>query len=149
MSADRVHRMIPKPLDGEPLRYGRLSLSMPPLSVNNLFANKGRGRFATKLYMDWQTRALIELRRQGGWHVPGPVCVRLQFTRKQTKADLDNLAKPVLDILVKAGRIADDRNVKELRMLFSDGVSGTQIDIWEHQLCMEHAPPKSLVWRAA
>ncbi len=140
-----AHRMVYEPLDGPQVRFGALVLDMPPLSVNNLFANgkKGKGRFATDLYKAWQTRALIQLRRQPPWHVPGTVRIRLQFTREQTKADLDNLAKPVLDVLVKAGRISDDRNVRELRLLFSDKVTGTQIDIWEGALCIGDEPKKA------
>lgn len=137
-----AHRVVDLPLDGEALRFGALALSLPPLSVNNLFGNKGRGRFATQLYRDWQARAFLELRRQGSWHVPGKVRISLKFSRKQTRADLDNLAKPVLDVLVKAGRIADDRNVQELRMAFADGVNGTRIDIWECQLKLDSEPPK-------
>lgn len=125
-----AHRVIPTAMDGERVRFGALVLDLPPLSVNNLFANGHKGRFSTRLYKAWQVRALIHLRKQASWHVPGTVRIRLQFTRQQTRADLDNLAKPVLDVLVKAGRISDDRNVRELRLLFSDKVTGTRIDIW-------------------
>lgn len=132
--------MILTPKDGEPVRYGCLHIDLPPLSVNNLFANGKKGRFATTFYKDWQTRALTQLRRQGGWHVAGRVRIKLQFSRTETSADLDNLAKPVLDILVKAGRIDDDRNVCELRMIFKDSVSGTQVEIWRNDMQIDSAP---------
>lgn len=138
-----AHRVMPAVLDGPRVRFGALVLDMPPLSVNNLFATGENGRrFAVKAYKAWQARALLQLRKQASWHISGTVRIRLQFTREQTKADLDNLAKPVLDVLVKAGRISDDRNVRELRLLFSDKATGTQIDIWEGCLCMENDPPK-------
>jgi Holliday junction resolvase RusA-like endonuclease len=136
------HRVVLTALDGAAVRYGSLYLSMPPLSVNNLFANGGNGRFATSLYRQWQAQALLQLRRQAAWHVPGRVRIRLQFTRAQTGADLDNLAKPVLDALVKAGRMDDDRNVVELRLSFSDRASGTQIEIWSNAQSIDGGLPR-------
>jgi Holliday junction resolvase RusA-like endonuclease len=138
-----AHRMIATPFDGGAVRYGCLALALPPLSVNNLFANGaggGKGRFATKLYKEWQARALLQLRQQTSWHVPGPCRIKLRFSRQQTRADLDNLAKPVLDILVKAGRISDDRNVRELLLKFSDKANGCLIDIWEAACPIDSAP---------
>jgi Holliday junction resolvase RusA-like endonuclease len=141
-NAQSAHRPVLTPLDGEAVRYGCLSLAMPPLSVNNLFANGGKGRFATNLYRQWQAQAMLQIRRQAPWHVPGRVRVRLKFTRAQTGADLDNLAKPVLDVLVKAGRMDDDRNVVELRMAFNDHATGTQIEIWTSAHTIDASLPK-------
>jgi Holliday junction resolvase RusA-like endonuclease len=136
------HRVVLTPLDGPAVRYGSLFLSMPPLSVNNLFANGDKTRFATKLYKQWQTQALLQLRRQAPWHVPGRVRIRLKFTREQTGADLDNLAKPTLDVLVKAGRMSDDRNVVELRLQFSERATGTQIEIWSNAHTIDASVPR-------
>lgn len=128
----RVHRVIAKPLDGEPVFCGALFLTMPPPSLNNLFVNarKGRGgRFKSATYKAWQARAFIQLRRQGEWHVPGKVRIRIILNRKETRADLDNVIKPTLDLLMAAGRISDDSNVVEVCAAFESSATGTRIEI--------------------
>lgn len=129
MAKTRAHRMIPTPLDGEPVEFGALELTMPPPSLNNLFVNGRKGRFKSPEYKEWQTRACLQIRRQSGWHVPGSVDIRLVFSRAQTRADLDNLIKPTLDLLMAAGRISDDRNVMSISAAFDSGKTGTRIEI--------------------
>lgn len=121
--------MIPTPLDGDPVEFGALTLPMPPPSLNNIFVNGKKGRFKSAEYRAWQTRAVLHLRKQGGWHVPGPIKVRLAFNRAQTRSDLDNILKPVLDLLMAAGRISDDRNVRKIEAEFSSNLVGTLIEI--------------------
>lgn len=122
--------MIPTPLDGDPVECGALWLCTVPPSLNNIFFNvKRKGRIKTPLYTAWLVKCHDELRKQSGWHVPGKTRIRMTYSRAQTKADLDNLQKPVLDLLVQAGRIADDRNVVEIRASFGP-VKGTLIEIW-------------------
>ena len=129
MVKSRTHRVLTVPLDGEAVRWGALELTMPPPSLNNLFVNGKRGRFKSPDYKSWQARAFVQLRRQGSWHVPGAVEIRLAFNRSQTRADLDNLIKPTLDLLMAAGRISDDRNVKVISAAFVSSVNGTRIEI--------------------
>ena len=116
-------------LDGQSADMGALSLSTVPPSLNNLFVNGKRGRFKSPEYKTWQAKATIELWQQHGWHVAGPIRVRLTFNRARTRADLDNLQKPILDVLMAAGRISDDQNVVELHSCFG-AVPGTHIEIW-------------------
>lgn len=127
----RAHRVILKPLDGEPVEFGALFLNTVPPSLNNMFVNGKKGRFKSPEYKAWQARACSQLRRQDGWHVPGPIRVRLVFARTQTKADCDNLIKPTLDLLMAAGRISDDSNVVEVRAAFEGAAVGTRIEIWK------------------
>lgn len=132
----RVHRVIAKPLDGEPVPFGALTLSMVPPSLNNLFVNvkrKGRGKSGGRIkspnYRLWQVQACLQLRRQPPWHVAGPIEIRLSFNSNETRSDLDNLLKASLDILMAAGRISDDRNVRKIEAAFVEGVTGTRIEI--------------------
>ncbi len=125
----KVHRMIPTPLDGDAVEFGALSLPFTPPSLNNIFVNGKKGRFKSAEYRVWQTRACLHLRKQNGWHVPGAIKVRLTFNENQTRADLDNIIKPVLDLLMAAGRISDDRNVRKIEAEFSHGITGTLIEI--------------------
>lgn len=121
--------MIPTPLDGEAVAFGALSLPMIPPSANNLFVNGKKGRFKSAEYKEWQLRACLHLRKQSGWHVPGPINVRLTFNERQTRCDLDNIIKPTLDLLMAAGRISDDRNVRKIEAEYSSGIVGTLIEI--------------------
>jgi Holliday junction resolvase RusA-like endonuclease len=123
------HRMIPRPLDGEAVKAGALALTNVPPSLNNIFFNLKKGRAKTPAYTAWLTLAHRDLRPQVGWHVPGAINVRLTFRRGETRADLDNLIKPCLDLLVAAGRIADDRNVCAVQAEFSDNLTGVRIEI--------------------
>lgn len=126
----RAHRMIVDALDGAPRDEGELYLSMPPPSLNNAFVNAGRmGRIKSAAYTAWRTKAHLELRQQGPWHVPGPVYVRIWVNRKETRADLDNIIKPTLDLLVSAGRMEDDRNVVSICATFDPAITGTRIEI--------------------
>jgi len=124
-----AHRAILTPLDGDAVEFGALSLPFTPPSLNNLFVNGKKGRFKSPEYRTWQTRACLALRKQSGWHVAGPINVRLTFNRRQTRADLDNMIKPTLDLLMAAGRISDDRNVRRLEAEFSSSIVGTLIEI--------------------
>lgn len=124
-----AHRVIPKPLDGEAVEFGALSLPFAPPSLNNIFVNGRKGRFKSADYKAWQTRACLHLRRQSGWHVPGAIRIRVAFNERDTRADLDNLIKPILDLLMAAGRISDDRNVRKLEAEFTTGIKGTRIEI--------------------
>lgn len=129
MNAVRTHRVIPQPLDGDPVECGALSLPVAPPSLNNLFVNGKKGRFKSPEYKTWQIKSLLHLRKHGAWHVPGAVEIKLTFCRGQTQADLDNLIKPTLDLLMAAGRIADDRNVTAISAAFVKGATGTRIEI--------------------
>lgn len=126
---DDAHRVIMTPLDGDAVPFGALELCGAPPSLNNLFLNVKKGRIKSPEYASWQVRAVLQLRKQAAWHVPGKIRVRLSFGRRDTRADLDNLIKPVLDLLMAAGRIADDRNVVEIAAAFETGVTGTRIEI--------------------
>ncbi|MGQ3299666.1 RusA family crossover junction endodeoxyribonuclease [Reyranella sp.] len=127
-----AHRVISTPLDGAAVRDGRLTLSSPPPSLNNAFVNGKRGRFKSATYKAWLSLAHGDLRNHPSWHVPGTIRVRIVYSRAETGADLDNLIKPVLDLLVAAGRISDDRNVAKIEAGFDPAIQGVLVlvDRW-------------------
>lgn len=127
------YRPILTPLDGQATEHGYLYLTSPPPSLNHLFATVGKMRVKSPTYRGWLTTASLQIRRQNSWHIPGKTRVFLTFNRKQTGADLDNLIKPILDLLVNCGRIEDDKNVVEVRALFSDTSLGTEINLASEQ----------------
>lgn len=96
-------------------RPGSFTVILPlPPSTNNLFGNGKRGRYRTDRYDAWITKAGLTLNTQGVQAIAAPrygVSIGLPL---KCRADIDNTAKPILDLLVKHRLIADDRNVTEL-----------------------------------
>lgn len=107
-----------------------VTITMPsPPSVNNLFKNAGRkGRVPTPAYEDWKRHAGWQVKSQQPEKVHGPVMVTIVHGRR--RADLDNLNKAPLDLLVSLGLLDDDgpRIVQELRCSFGD-VDGCRVTI--------------------
>lgn len=92
-----------------------LILPLPP-STNGLFVNAGkRGRVTSKPYRAWKTEAGFMLKVEPKWRVGGPVRLSIDLPTS-ARADLDNLCKAPIDLLVAHGRIDDDRNVAELHV---------------------------------
>lgn len=103
-----------------------IDLPTPP-SVNAMFANVPRvGRVKTAAYKRWITDAGWFVNAAGPFHTL-TVAVRcvIEITRtNKRRRDLDNCAKPVLDLLVKMGVIADDSLVDEIIMRWRYGDTG-------------------------
>lgn len=96
-----------------------LDLPMPP-SVNNLFVNITRGRTKSSRYRAWITEAgwmLVQQRNLKGRHklMKGEIAVTVRALRQhRRKRDLDNILKPILDLLVSTGTIKDDSLVASI-----------------------------------
>lgn len=127
------------PLSGSRTSFGVLSLRSPPVSVNLLYSASERTgeRMKTEIYEAWLNLASAELTRQPPWHVSGKFRVRLQFNQSKTRADLDNLIKPVLDLLQNTLRISSDRHAVEVRAQWSTITGGTKIELWNSSLLMD------------
>lgn len=93
-----------------------LELGAPP-SANVLYVARGRGRCKSSVYQRWiraSRAAVVEARGVGLWSCgEGPYAVEL-LARIDRRRDLDNIAKPVLDLLVVTGCVPDDRWCDEL-----------------------------------
>lgn len=88
-----------------------VSFSMPtPPSVNSIFRNvKGKGRVKTSVYDDFVRMGMAAIRRQCVGSVAGPVIAVFGVERMSLSADIDNRLKAMIDTIVKAGVIGDDR----------------------------------------
>lgn len=108
-----------------------LTVPYPP-SVNSLW-RAGRGRvYRSKKYVDWQDLCFLELSKQ---ECPKtftvPVSVELSVGRPDNrKRDLDNLIKPVFDILQKAEILEDDSLVHRILSFWSTDHQNIQIEIF-------------------
>ena len=98
----------------------RLLLPVPP-STNNLFVNKRTGgRARAAVYKAWLNAAgwEIKLQRPPALHEPLRTCLRVLIEAPVGQnRDIDNVIKPVLDVLVKMGVIADDSLIDDLRIV--------------------------------
>lgn len=93
----------------------KLHLPIPP-STNNLFIQRGRHRVKGPKYRAWQEQAQLELLPQNTKPIAGPVAIDIAIP-ENNRRDIDNYAKPLLDLLVKAGLIEND-NGRILRALY-------------------------------
>jgi Holliday junction resolvase RusA-like endonuclease len=93
-----------------------ISLPMPP-SVNAAYATRkgpGRGRVATAALRNWKAAASVDVQRAISADAERPVfrgCVEIVVrlpVPPRGEPDADNRIKPVQDMLVAAGVIADD-----------------------------------------
>lgn len=95
-------------------------IPLPP-TANSLFANApGKGRVRTTKYRSWATAAGWMIKTQCVGPVPGSRwCVSIEAPIGHTR-DLDNVAKPTLDLLVAMHLIGDDRYVDQITLLRVD-----------------------------
>jgi crossover junction endodeoxyribonuclease RusA len=97
-----------------------ITLPFPP-STNNLFKNIGKGRARTAAYNAWINEALWMVKAQRPASVTGRFTFEMLVQRPDKRArDIDNLTKPVLDLLKKAGVIRDDSDAKRIVLEWSD-----------------------------
>ena len=103
-----------------------ISFTMPvPPSVNGIFRNaRGRGRVKTKDYIDWRAYAATSIRLQRVGRVRGHVVVVFGVERASLTADIDNRVKAMLDAMVDAGVIDDDRFVTALAVAWLPAANG-------------------------
>ena len=106
-----------------------LRLPMPP-SVNACWANvEGAGRVRSTAYRRWSKLAVQEVQAQRVGRVAGKFCVVITAKRTKRKRDIDNIIKPILDLL--AGLVtADDSECERVSAGWTDeGEDGVNISI--------------------
>lgn len=85
-------------------------LETPPPSLNMAFPTGKNGRrYKSKAYADWCDNAGWLLKSQGIQKVDGPYGLEITFGRHLSRADIDNLIKPISDTLNKVGATDDDK----------------------------------------
>ena len=107
-------------------------IRLPPVvSANAMYRSIARGRvIKSKPYRAWIEEAGKVLQAQRPEPVPGRVEVGLEVPR--AAGDIDNRAKPILDLLEAHGIIDNDRNVECLAIKWADGVD--HVLVWVRPL---------------
>lgn len=109
----------------------RYRIGTAPPSLNNASVNvRGRGRVKVKRSVKWAEAAGWELIEQGRCKIDGPFGFAMRVNPAATKADLDNLVKPVVDLLVQMFFVDDDRNLATLEAAWDRSVDCVEIEIW-------------------
>lgn len=102
------------------------SFTMPtPPSANHLFRNvKGVGRVKASHYTDFIRMGVSAIRRQNVQPIAGRVIVVIGVERMSDRADIDNRLKAMLDAIVAAKIIEDDRFVTALAIAWLPKANG-------------------------
>ncbi|MBB4004451.1 RusA family crossover junction endodeoxyribonuclease [Aurantimonas endophytica] len=96
-----------------------------PPSANALFRNvKGVGRVKAKRYDDFVRMAVTAIRGQGIRPIAGNVVAIFGVERMSDRADIDNRIKAMLDAIVEAKTIEDDRFVTALAISWLPSANG-------------------------
>lgn len=106
-----------------PLAVSPLSLLIPtPPSIDRAFGNqagRGKGRYPTVAYKNWQASALWRIAQQSPTRFDGPCVVLASVGRTSLSADIDNRAKLLLDVLTVAGVYPDDSMATAIALVWS------------------------------
>ena len=107
-----------------------LELPFPPSLNGNWRSERGSVHRSTA-YKAWIKDAGWELKRQKPGKISGKFIVRMLFGRPdKRKRDLDNLAKPVLDLLKSCKVIEDDSLTDTIIMRWIDGPGKVMVYLW-------------------
>jgi len=93
----------------------RLTMVTKPFSLNKSTQNVGNHRSCTKGYRLWKRELGAEISAQlipNLKVVAGKYQIIIEVGRKATKADIDNLIKPIVDVMVNLKVTPDDRNME-------------------------------------
>ena len=114
--------------DAQRVTAATLAIPLPP-SLNNIFVNLPRGgRAKSPEYKAWRQLATLQINTQHPGRIVGDVRIEITCERPNKASDLDNRIKPVLDAIVTARVIEDDRKVVELTAKWGD-VRGVLVNV--------------------
>lgn len=97
------------------------ALTQAPPSLNNAFSNVGGvGRVKSKPYKAWLTAAGWEIKGQGLRQFQGDYALDIEIGRNTSRADIDNLIKPISDLLVSMKVTDDDSAMQRVSIARTD-----------------------------
>lgn len=106
-----------------------LDLPYPP-SANRLWGIAQGRMIKTAEYAAWLTEAGYHVATQKPGRIRGPYAMRITAGRPDNrKRDLDNLAKPIGDLLQASRVIENDCDCQRLSMEWVSGLSGVRVSL--------------------
>ena len=107
-----------------------VDLPFPP-SANRLWRHAGIGKaYKSAEYKAWLTEAGYKARQQAKGHVAGCYALRvIAGPPDRRKRDLDNLLKPISDLIEGLGLIEGDHLCQRIEAEWSSTVSGVRVFI--------------------
>ena len=116
---------------GKSVAFIRITISEMPPSANSLrksFIKDGKV-FSAKSdqYAVWREATLWEIANQRAGRVEGPYSLSIaaqRHWRSRRARDIDNIIKPISDVLVKAGVIEDDFLAESVFARWADHLDG-------------------------
>ena len=107
-----------------------IEVGYPP-SVNRLWrAVPGRGVIKSKIYREWLEANLWLVKAQGRHPIKGKFSIIIQAVRPdKRKRDIDNIIKPLLDLITQAGLIEDDSDCEYLTAGWITNGTGIKLTI--------------------
>ena len=112
------------------MSYASVHFDTPP-SVNRIWKPGPTGFFRSAEYKAWRNSAGVEVMasRKQGLKFAEPVEVIIIAKRHNKMADIDNLIKPISDVLKLAGVYADDKAARKVSAEWSDAApaKGAQV----------------------
>lgn len=106
-----------------------LQLTRPP-TANHLWVRARKGMRKSDAYVTWLMLAAIEARQQTFKRISGPYKLSMSVSRPdRRRRDIDNLIKPVSDLLVHIGAIDDDSDCEMVSARWVTTGDGVQVHI--------------------
>ncbi len=116
------------------------TISLPfPVSVNGMYRALGRRVILSKRAREWKEAAAWELKSQRPKRFAGPVEIHTVVSPPdKRKRDLDNLLKPILDLLKEHGIIVDDsfKYIRVLTISWENDAAPCVVTIKESEKCL-------------
>ena len=107
-----------------------LVLPYPP-SLNRLWRAKKNVLYRSERYLNWLDDAKRAMKRQPVQHYTGKVDVWIMAKRPDRRArDIDNLSKPILDLLENQNVIVNDHFVETLVLWWTYREDAWGVSVW-------------------
>lgn len=107
------------------------TLPFPP-STNRLWRIAGKRMYRSKRYMEWIGECALALELEARPEIDYPFNIEIVAGRPdKRRRDLDNLSKPILDVLQHCQVIKDDCFANRITMMWATDIEGAKVTIWK------------------
>lgn len=118
-----------------------VTLPYPP-TANMMWRHVGKKVLRSAQYEKWRSACATIIRAETrGRGIAGPYAMTMLVGRPdRRRRDIDNLIKPVGDVLVLAGAVADDSDCQGIEARWVDSLEGVRVTLLETAAVGPHKP---------